>query len=289
MLRKSVMWLSIVSLGLIGAFFLGCGSSSKAPNTACTGGPYDVVGDWQITVSATGTAAVTGYGAIDSAGLALFFDSSGDTLQLPALTGACSYTGSIIAYPEPNSGFSTVTDSITGNVTSASAITGTFSGTSSGTISAATFLPLTGSVAPLSGPMIAELEGGTDILTVTMTPATGNNMTFTGSDTFGCTVSGSFTQVASSNVFDVSYTYSGGDSCAASTSTGIGFESSSDYFGFDGDAATTYFYADILATSGPFVLEFFPECADCDGAHASRNSKGHTQTPAKTSSFFHVL
>jgi hypothetical protein len=289
MLRKSLLWLSFVSLALIGAFSIGCGSSSKSTNTACTGGPYNVVGDWQITVTASGTPAVTGYGAIDSAGQALFFDSSGDTLQMPALTGACSYTGSIIAYPEPNSGFSTVTDSITGNVTSDSAITGTFSGTSSGTVSAATFAPLTGSATALSGPMIAEVEGGTDILTVTMTPATGNNMTFTGSDSFGCTVSGTFTQVATSNVFDVSYTYSGGETCAASTSTGIGFESNTDYFGFDGDAATTYFYADILATSGPFVLEFFPECADCDSAHASRNSKGHTQTPDKTSSFFHAM
>jgi hypothetical protein len=261
MLRRIAWVLCFACLVLTGAMTFSCGSS-PAVNPSCTGGPYNIVGDWQITVTATGVPSVTGYGAIDSAGLALFFDTSsstgiGDTLQLPALTGACYFSGNVISYPEPGTAGSSVTDSVEGNVTSASAITGTFSGVSSGTLSAASFLPLSGSATALSGARTGEMEGVADTLSLTFSPTTGNSMSFSGTDTSKCTITGTFTQVGSSNVFDVSYSVAGAAPCVAATSSGIGFESNTDYFDLNNSAAGTYLYADLLQSSGAVVLEVF--------------------------------
>ncbi len=264
MLRKIAWLLSFASLVLVGAMNFSCGSSSSTTvNPSCTGGPYNIAGNWQITVTPTGVSPpVTGYGAIDSAGLALFFDTSlstgaGDTLELPALSGSCYFSGNIISYPEPIAGGSTVTDSVQGNFTSANAMTGIFSGVSSGTLSAAPFTPLSGAPTPLSGAMTGEMEGVPDVLSLTFSPTTGGSMSFTGTDTSKCTITGTFTQVGTSNVFDVSYTVAGAAPCVAATSTGIGFESNTDYFDLNNSAAGTYLYADLLETTGAVVLEVF--------------------------------
>jgi len=257
-----------VSLVLIAALTVSCSSSSSSitVNPNCTGGPYSIVGNWQVNITPTGATSAIGYGAIDSAGLAVFFDTSppndigdsGGTLQLPALTGTCYFTGSIISSPEAGTSGSIVTDTLQGNVVSATSITGTFSGVSSGSITAVPFTPLSSSATALSGAQTGQIISGVaDTLTLTFTPGTGASMSFSGTDTLSCTVSGTFTQVGISNVFDVSYTYGGAAPCVAATSTGIGFESTTDYFNMNSGAAGTYLYADILAASGPFVLEIF--------------------------------
>jgi hypothetical protein len=268
MLRKLLWLLPLVPLVLIAALAVSCSSSSSSitVNQNCTGGPYNVVGDWQINVTPTGATQAIGYGAIDAAGLAVFFDTSppnasgdaGGTLQLPALTGACYFTGSVISSPEPGTSGSVVTDTLQGNVVSATSIIGTFSGVSSGNIAAVPFTPLSGSPSALSGPQTGQvISGVADTLTLTFTPGTGASMSFSGTDTLSCTVSGTFTQVGTSNVFDVTYNYAGAAPCVAATSTGIGFESTTDYFDMNSGAAGTYLYADILSSSGPFVLEIF--------------------------------
>jgi len=215
-----------------------------------------------MTVTPTDVSSATGYGAIDSAGLALFFDTSsstgaGDTLELPTLTGACYFSGNVISYPEPTSAGSTVTDAVQGNVNSASAITGIFSGLSSGTVSAVPFSPLGGAPTALSGARTGEIEGVAGILSLTFSPTTGSSMSFSGTDASKCAITGTFTQVGTSNVFDVSYTVAGASPCVVATSTGIGFESNTDYFNLNNNAAGTYLYADILESSGAVVLEVF--------------------------------
>jgi hypothetical protein len=276
MLRKITFLFSFVCLVLMGAMTFSCGSSSISVNPSCSGGPYNVVGNWQMTVTPTDVTAVTGYGAIDSAGLALFFDTSsstgaGDTLELPPLTGACYFSGNVISYPAPTStgATTTVTDSVQGNVNSARSITGIFTGTPSssasstvsntlsGTLSAVPFSPLSGAPTALSGAMTGKMEGVDDILSLTFSPTTGSSMSFSGIDASKCTIAGTFTQVGSSNVFDVSYTVAGASPCVAATSTGIGFESNVDYFDLNDNAAGTYLYADILESSGAVVLEVY--------------------------------
>jgi len=277
MLGRLVLFLSFASLVLIGALTISCGGSSSSTTKACTGGPFNVVGDWQFTANFSGGGGSTlVYGAIDAAGLALFFDSTGDTVELPTLTGACSFSGSLTAYTAPNIVPPAVAvDSVQGNVTSDTAITGSFSGASAGTITGIPLSPLTGSVGALAGPMIGDMEGVDDFISVGVTPTTGNSMSFAGTDAFGCAIGGTFTQVGTSNVFDVSYSVTGGEGCTVSTSNGIGFESNSDYFGFDDGADVIYLYADILASSGPFVLEMFPGCGDCDRAHRPSQTAKH--------------
>jgi len=272
MLRKFILLLSFVSLVLIAAMTISCGGSSNSNNIkTCGGGPYNVVGPWQLTASNAG-GSLTAYGAIDSAGLALFFDNSlttgsGDTLQLPSITGACSFSGNLTAYPEPggpNSG-QVVTDSVQGNVTSPSSITGTFTGSASGNFSAAPFSPI-GTVTAVTGPMGGEVQGtlnGVPLLfSLNFTQSGSNNsMGFTTAviNERDCTVAGTFTEQGTSNVFDVSITFTGTQcGIAAGTVTGIGFESSSDYFNITGGAAGTYLYADMLASSNTFVMEFLP-------------------------------
>ncbi len=274
MFRKFAISLSIVSLAAWGALTIACGSSSNK-TTACTGGPYNVVGDWQVTVTQSNGNSVTGYGAIDSAGLALFFDDSlttgntGDTLQLPTITGACSFSGNITDYEEPGGPASgqTVTDTATGNVSSATSISGTFTGSSgSGTFSAATFSPLTGSLAAVTGSKTGIVQVALDNQPVLL-PSTfaasgsGASMSFTtGDENLNCQTTGTFTQVGTANVFDVSITFTstGAGGCAVTgTFKGIGFESSSDYFNLNPGQSDTYLYADILDASNTFVIEFF--------------------------------
>ena len=264
-------------LALIGSLALGCGGS-KPISTVCRT-VYDVVGDWQLTVTdANGTSSITGYGAIDSSGLALFFDnaqpsSSGDAVELPAITGNCSFSGNLNVYPEPggpNAAGATVTDAAQGTITSAAAMSGTFAGTGnnpSGTFSAAAFSPLTGAVTALAGAKTGAVQGTINgqpvVLPLVFTPSgTGSSMSFTTNAALNpnCSVSGTFTADGTSNVFDVSMSFAsaGGAGCAITgTFSGLGFESSSDYFGLNGSNPETYLYADVLASSNTFVMEIF--------------------------------
>jgi hypothetical protein len=266
MLAKLTFSLFLVCVVAISALTISCGGSSSG-SKPCTGGPYNVVGDWQMTVTDTGGSPLVMYGAIDSAGLALFFDNSvgasGDTAELPAITGTCAFSGNVAAYDEPggpNSGTS-ATDVAQGNVTSSSALAGTFTGAASGTFSAASFTPLTGAVAAVSGDKTGVVQGALGgqpvLLPTAFTPAGSNNsMSFATTNLAGCAANGTFTEVGTSNVFDVSITLM--PTCAITgTFTGIGFEGSADYFGINGGHADTYLYADILNGTNTFVIEFF--------------------------------
>lgn len=274
MSRTLVLLSAFVSLAMIAVLTISCGGSSNSNlQQGCTGGPYNVVGDWQITISDNGGGSATGYGAIDSSGLALFFDNSrptastGDTVELPKITGACSFTGNLVAYSEPGgpASGSTITDSAQGNVTSATAINGTFTGSGtnpSGTFTLAPLTALTGSPSAISGSKTGIVQGTLNgqpvLLSLTFSPTgTGASMSFTTAVVGNCGANGTFTQVNTANVFDVSITLSGTDCGITGTFTGIGFESSSDYFTVNGNNPDTYLYADILDSTNTFVMEFF--------------------------------
>jgi hypothetical protein len=270
MSHRSLWMISVTFLALLGAFTMGCGSSSNSNTTTVCRTVYNVVGPWQITVTDTGGGSFTGFGAIDSAGLALFFDnaplsgSSGDTAELPTISGNCSFSGTITAYAEPgglNTG-SIVTDSTQGNINSSTSISGSFSGNETGTFSATLFSPLgTGSVTAVSGQKTGEIQGALNgqpvLLSLTFTPSGSNNsMSFASTNLAGCEVNGTFSEQGTSNVFDVSITFM--PTCPITgTFSGIGFESSSDYFSINSGNPDTYLYADILDSSNTFVMEIF--------------------------------
>jgi hypothetical protein len=255
MSRNFLISLSFLCLLAICAMITNCGSSSKSGG-GNGGGPYDVVGDWQLTLSGSST---TGYGVINTTGLALFFDNLGETLELPTITGASSFSGTATIY-EPGGASSTAT--VQGNVNSATSISGTLSGNGSGSFTAASYSAVT-SVTALSGAMTGESWSGA-LLELTLSPSGSNaSMSFTGSNGISCDVSGTFTQeggnVATLNVFDVSMTFSG-TGCPTLTTTaitGLGLESSSDYLNFNSGSPGTYLYADMLDPAGPFILEIY--------------------------------
>lgn len=267
MRRKVLGVVFTLGLGLLIPVLLSCGggySNNKNNNGGCTGGPYNVTGDWLMTVSGNG-GSVSGPGVISSSGQAVFFQTSntvpapGDTVVLPTITGACSFSGTATAYATAASGGGTASDSVTGKVSSSSSISGTLS--NGNTISLAPSSPLSGSVVALSGAMLGEVEGSTQayIWQLNLTPTgTDQNMSLTGNNGQGCNVSGTFTQegggAADLNVFDVAMTFSG-TACPADIN-GVGFASSSDYFQMNGGAPGTYFYA--VSSTGAVVLEIFP-------------------------------
>jgi hypothetical protein len=268
-LRPLALLLSVVCLALIAAITLSCGSSSSHFTQGCTGGPYNVVGDWTLNL-----ASASGPGVINSAGLAVFFQTTttvpapGDTVVLPTITGACSFSGTGTAYGTQASGGGSISNPVSGNVNSATSISGTISG--SGAFSIAPNSPLSGSVTALSGNgWLGVFEGATQlplIWNISLTP-TGNNssMTFTGSGMMSggatCLMNGTFNQeggnVANLNVFDITINSPDVGCPIGGTLNGLGFESNSDYFNLNGNAVGTYFYA--IPSSTAFVLEVFQQ------------------------------
>ncbi len=268
MLRNVIPALCLICLAACCAVTISCSGSSKFTTTNCNGPSIGVAGNWTFTPSSGGSGfSTSGPGVINSSGLAVFFQTTtttpapGDTVILPTITGAPCFSGTATAYGTPASGGGSVTDSVQGTVNSATSITGTIS--HGNTFSLAPNSPLTGSVTAISGSMHGEIEGAAvaDILQLTFIPTGDNSSTsFTGSDGFSCTVTGTFNQeggdLSTLNVFDTSITFSGSGCPASGTLTGVGFESSSDYFSMNGKAQGTYFYA--ASSSSAAVFEIFP-------------------------------
>jgi len=268
MLRSFVLLLAFVCLGLLAATIISCGGSGSGGKN-CTGGPYNAAGNWEITVNSNGVGSVSGWGAIDPSGLAVFFDATGDTVETPTITGACYFSGNMTAYAEPGSvpagGTTVVTDPAQGNVNSSTAIKGTFTGQSpnpSGTFSLTSFSPLSGSATAFTGAMtgVSKDLAAAVLLEVTFAQSgSGSSMSFSSTNLSSCAVTGTFTQAGTSNVFDVAVNFTGsGPGCPASgTVTGIGFESSTDYLSLSNGASGPYLYADLVQlSSSAFVIEF---------------------------------
>jgi len=271
--RRIAPVISLVCLALICLATPNCGSSSRS--SAST--PYDVVGNWQFTVS-TDSGSVGYLGGIDSQGTSLFFAPAlngagmvvnpsafvGDTWELPTITGASSFSGTSTLYAAPGtqlpSGGTSQTLSSQGTVASDSSISVT---NSSGTFTLTSATPFTGTVKALSGVTTGVLNGETGPgpwqLAFTQASGGGQSMSFNTWGVATCSVTGTFTQVGIGNVFDVSMTFS--DFCGSASDTsfsGLGFESDTDYFGYNTGQAGTYLYADVLApNSRAFVMEIY--------------------------------
>ncbi len=244
------------------AMTVSCGGTSKSVSVDCTGGPYNVIGDWTLAVSGSGGSSTSGPGVIDSSGLAVFFQTTttppapGDTVAMPRITGTCSFSGSATAYGTPISGGGSATDSVTGSVSSATSISGTISNGNSFTLTPNS--PLSGSVTVPSTEMYGAVEGATspEIFQLGLS-GSATSISVVGTNNTGCIVSGTFTQAGANNVFDVSITFSG-PTCPPTNLAGVGFESSTDYFGFSGNPQVTGTYLYAASSSSAFVLEIYP-------------------------------
>jgi len=246
MLKKLVLPAPLACLALYCAITTGCGSSSSTPPPPP--GPFNVAGNWQLSVS-----GFSGLGIINSTGQAVLLDNAGQTIVMPTITGANTFSGNATAYQAPPNGLS-VGSSVSGTVSSATSISGTVtnsSGTTNFTLSPT--VPLSGVISLPSGAKTGEPMGLANILQV----AFASNGSITGTDGVGCTVTGTVTQDHTYNVFAVTLNSTGGVGCIGNLS-GLGFESSSDYFNFNGGAPDTYFYVVFLTGQAqPFAVEFF--------------------------------
>ncbi len=261
MLRSlSISGLSVVCAVLCAAA-VGCGGSTQSTNPVCTGGPYDVVGDWTLDVSGGGGAS-SGPGVVDSSGNAVFFQTStttpalGDTVTMPSITGTCSFSGTAIAYGTPISGGGSATDAVTGKVNSSTSINGTLSNGNSFTLTPGT--PLSGPVIVPPDEMYAQVQGAESLDEFDMGfGGSTTSMSVTGNNNTGCIASGTFAQAGAGNVFDVSITFSG-TTCPPAGITGVGFESTTDYFGFSGNPQLTGTYLYAVSSNSATVMEFYP-------------------------------
>ena len=296
MLRKLALPLSFVCLVLVAALITSCGSSNSHLGTSCTGGPFNVVGDWQGTLT-TGGMKQNVTGVINSQGEALFFDSDssssgdpafGSVAVLPAITGACSFSGTTTAYSSAGAGGGTATGSTQGTVNSATSIDASVTVLSNvATFALSSFSPLSGSPTSLVGSRGGAIEGASpSLLPLTFTPGSGNNMTFTNDMALApnCSTSGTITQEGTTNIFDISIDFSGtAQGCPApATISGLGFESNTDYFGATGTNPVpgTYIYA--ISSTSAFVLEVYPP--PTVGAQLNMRSPVHSFA-AKPSAF----
>jgi hypothetical protein len=245
MLRKAALLLCFACLILLVFLMVACGGSSTS--TAC--GPYNVVGDWNLTLNGSSGVA----GVISASGLAAFFNSSGEVVVMPTITGVCSFSGTSSLYSSTNG---LTTSTVTGNVSSATSLGGTYtSGSSSGAFTAAAITPLTGAITVPSNVMFMEdydNNSGVSIIPLIFSGTPGN-MTFISNNVTDCAASGTFTEENGKNVFDVSMTFSGIRCPVSGAFTGVGFESSSDYFNFNLGAAGTYLY--VVSSDSAAVFE----------------------------------
>lgn len=273
MLRNSALLLAAVPVCAIAVFMIACGSSSSPSGTQQCTGTYTVVGDWQGTLTSSGSPADDLFGVINTAGGTVLFDNEADILTLDAITGACSFSAAVGAYASIENGGLTGTGTATGNVTSDTSFNGTVSvNGASSALSFTSYNPLgTGSVTADPGiDVFGYVEGqALDSLLLSL-GGTSSSITFTGTDASDCTVNGTFTEETAYNVYDVTYDVTGTGCVAqavpAGNYTGVGFESDSDILAVTEGATGTYLYAVITSSSAPFVLEIPPGCEECGDA-----------------------
>lgn len=253
----AILTLALTACGGGGGSSSGSGSGGN-PTTAA------VEGIWTGSYSITGGSTSSVTGAIAQSGYGFFYDSNGFLYTLPMLTGSTTFSGTLTGYAPAGQTFqngqTTVSFNVTGTASgqggAGTSIQGTFSTTGeSGSFTLAPYAPFTGtaSLAGLAGQWNGFYVGtGSTSVTITIN----SSGTFTGNDGYGCTISGTLTQVQTGmNLYSVAATSSGQAVCVGSLS-GLGYESSTDAGGLFGGAAGTYFYVGASNATSAFAAEF---------------------------------
>jgi len=230
----------------------GSSSSSNVPTTA------DVQETWSGTYSVTGGPGnVPIMAAIEQGGYGFFFDPSGVIYVLPSLSGSTTLSGTITAYAPAGSTFPNGQTqeqfALTGTASS-SLLSGTFSGNGeTGAFSLTPWVyPAPASVIFSPGPLPGFYGGPGAAAAVDLTMNA--NGTFSGSDAFGCTITGSIASSNIFNIFNVSLS-SVGAGCAGNLS-GLGFLSNTDVFSSFGVGSFTAFYMGVSNGTNGFIAEF---------------------------------
>lgn len=241
-------------------FLTGCGGGGGGGNTSTPPPPIPVQGIYfgQYTVSGA-SSPVNVYGAIDSGGFAYFTDEYGVLYVLPAITDTGSLSGTMTAYAPAGQTFSTgqsiTTFQVSANTSSDGVfINGSFSQTGESGTFQLNYEPLTISNVTASAGTYQGFywgNGGNTAISLTLNP----NNTFSGTDGFGCHISGAITPIPGYNLFTVTADSTGQPVCAGSVS-GLGFAGTTDLTGQFGGVQGVYFYVGASNTSAGFTAEF---------------------------------
>ena len=267
MVRRLALLISLSGMVLVGAMTIACGRSTTIAKPTCVGGPYDVVGDWTLTVN-----GIQSIGVVNSSGSALFLiddihntDFHGDEFVLPNISGTCSFSGELTLYVAQQNFGGTYSWPANGSVQSGPVIGGTYS-TSQGTptfLGVPDFSLISSPVALNSTMTLGDLSSATgNEFQVQVAPSgIGNsaNMTFTGTGGINCNVSGTFMQegsnLANLDVFDTTITFTGTGCPVTGTLNGLGFESSVDYSNFSSGSGPFLF---AISSNSANVIEIYP-------------------------------
>lgn len=252
------MSIQSLALGLL-LVLPGCGGGDGYGGSSPPS-PLPVQGIYYGSYTVNGAPTpVNVYGAIDSGGFAYFADSPGNLYVLPTIMDTGSLSGTMTAYAPPGQTFPTgqsvTTFDVIGN-TSANGVfvTGTFSQPGESGTFQLNYEPLsisriTVSVGSYQGFYWG--NGGNTAIAITVNL----NNTFSGSDGFGCQISGTMTPVPGFNLFTVTANLTGQAICAGSVS-GLGFAGTEDLTGQFGGVPGVYFYIGVSNANAGFAAEF---------------------------------
>lgn len=253
---KSLKYLVLLAV----AALVGCGGGGGSSSSSTGTNPvtYDIQGTWSGTYNISGGTANPVTAEIAQRGYGFFYDNTGVVYVLPTLDGGPVLSGTLTAYAPVGytfqNGQTMEQFSVTGSVSNTT-ISGTFSGNGeTGSFSLTATTSFTGTPSIIAGQWQGYYAGtSSSAVDITMN-ADGS---FSGSDAFGCTITGIMTQIQSANLFQVTAD-SSGNGCAGPLS-GLAFESTSDYFNLFGGASGTYYYVGVSNTSNAFVAEFLAQ------------------------------
>jgi len=258
-IKKAVILVTTLAL-LAGCGGGGGGSSSSSPPPAAM---IPVQGVYFGSYTISGTAVTTTvYGAIQSGGYGYFADTQGVTYVLSSLTDSGSYSGTLTAYAPPGqvfpTGASMASFSVSGiasdNGSYVTSVSGNFTGSGETGSFTINYQPITSNTIVLSA-LAGSYSGyywGSSSTSIALT--VNANGSFSGSDGYGCQISGTLTPVPGYDLVQVAATSTGQAVCAGALA-GLGFVSTQDLSGQFSHAVGTYVYVGVSNAKAAFAAE----------------------------------
>lgn len=241
----------------------GCGGGGGGYNSSTPPGLIPVQGVYFGSYTISGTPGSTAvYGAIQSGGYGYFADTQGVSYVLSSLTDSGAYNGTLTAYAPPGQTFPTgsnmATFSVNGTATDngsyVTAVIGNFTGSGESGSFTINYQPITTNALSL-GALVGSYTGfywGSSSTSISLTVTASGS--FSGSDGYGCQISGTLTPVPGYDLVQVTASSTGQPVCAG-TLAGLGFESTQDLSGQFSHAAGTYVYVGASNAKAGFAAE----------------------------------
>lgn len=241
----------------------GCGGGGGGYNSGTPPVLIPVQGVYFGSYTISGTPGSTAvYGAIQSGGYGYFADTGGVSYVLSSLTDSGAYSGTLTAYAPLGQTFPTgsnmamfsVNGTATDNGSYVAAVTGNFTGSGESGSFTINYQPITTNALSL-GALAGSYAGfywGSSSTSISLTVTASGS--FSGSDGYGCQISGTLTPVPGYDLVQVTASSTGQPVCAG-TLAGLGFESTQDLSGQFSHAAGTYVYVGASNTKAGFAAE----------------------------------